>query len=298
LRSRKSSVGTTPAWKAVLDTADKVDLPTETIELTPTASRLEAPVCPFCGDESGSSASKGGRLAKETLVFIDPTAYNAGVRVSVTAVGGGPISGLTTWRPRGGDDLWDRNTSPVIHVPLGAPFEVHLEANAATGNVPTGLVIVGAGLNAGVDGVAMDRGQKDTLFVDPATKTLRYTTTSDESPSLYFGIDAEPDSYSFALGGVELGDNGGSIEGHIDSKAKTFVARSTGSETATLLFSLQRINDSVDETFDNDGVQLLPNESLVANFGAWKGNSSALLLGVDDNDDGVIDEPLEIVDES
>lgn len=275
------------------------DVKTNTIELTPTATRIQPQQCPFCGEESSlSGGSKGAVAAKETLVFIDPSAYNAGVKVTVTTVDGGAVAGLTTWRPRGGGDLWDRDTSPVIHVPLGAPFVVHLDASAVKATVPTGVVVVGPGLNGGVDGISMDPGQNDTLFVDPATRSLRYTTTANESPSLYFGIDAEPDSYSFVLGGIELGAKGGSVEGRIDRKASKLIARSTGSDTATLAFSLQRINDSVDEKFDNDGVQLRPNETLVVEYGAWKGNSTKLPIGVDANGDGVIDEPFEISDKS
>jgi hypothetical protein len=270
------------------------DAESNSIDLTPTATRIQMQECPFCGDVNvPGSATRGA--ARRTLVFIDPSAYKAGVRVSVTAVGGGAVEGVTVWRPRGGD-LWDIDTSPVIQVPVGHPFNIRLDASAVTSTVSTGLVVVGPGISGGVDSISMDPGQIDSLFVDPATKTLRYTTTSNESPSLYFGIDEEPDSYSFTLAGVELGTTGGSIEWRVDTLNKKLTARSTGSDTATLLFSLARISDTVDETFENDGVQLRPDETLVIDYGRWKGNSTNVTIGIDGNGDGAIDETFEITD--
>ena len=94
-----------------------------------------------------------------------------------------------------------------------------------------------------------------------------------------------------------MGKGGGTLEGRLNTQARKLVARTTGSDTATLLFYLERINDTAGESLENDGVQLKPGESFVIEYGQWKGNGSAVAAGIDTNGDDRIDVPAEIVDE-
>jgi hypothetical protein len=276
------------------------DAESKTLEVTPTSARLQPQVCPFCGESASggeNKGSKGSALAAPTQVYLDAAAYEAGVTFKVQAVGGGTLAGVTTIYPRGGDDLWDKDTPPILQVPAGTKFQVEIDASGAKADIETDVAIVAPGLSGGVSGITMSPGQRDTLVVDPATKSMSYTTKSDESPTLYLGVDGEPDSYEFSLGGVELGKGGGTIEGRLNTQARKLVARTTGSDTATLLFYLERINDTADESLENDGVQLKPGDYLVIEYGQWKGNGSAVAAGIDTNGDDGIDVPVEIDDE-
>ncbi|MFM7537273.1 MAG: hypothetical protein ACKO91_15960 [Acidimicrobiales bacterium] len=294
------------------------DAESKTLEVTPTSARLQQQVCPFCGEATTAAAeakgratgrttnqssgqlgsgSKGSALAAPTQVFLDAAAYEAGVTFKVQAVGGGTLAGVTEIHPRGGEDLWDKDTPPILQVPAGTAFQVVIDATAVKAAIETDVAIVAPGLSGGISGISMSPGQRDTLVVEPARKAMKYTTSSDESPTMYFGVDGEPDNYEFSLGGVELGKSGGTLEGRLDTTAKKLIARTTGSDTATILFYLERINDDADESLENDGVQLKPNETLVVEYGSWKGNKSSVTAGIDTNGDDAIDTPLEIEDE-
>ena len=277
------------------------DAESKTLEVTPTSARLQPQLCPFCGEATAGGADKGAKgsaLAAPTQVYLDAAAYEAGATFKVQAVGGGTLAGVTEIYPRGGEDLWDKDTPPILQVPAGTAFQVVIDATAVKAAIETDVAIVAPGLSGGISGISMSPGQRDTLVVEPARKAMKYTTTSDESPTMYFGIDGEPDSYEFSLGGVELGKGGGTLEGRLDTAAKKLIARTTGSDTATLVFYLERINDNAAESLENDGVELAPNETLVVEYGSWKGNKSAATAGVDNNGDDAIDEPVEIIDES
>jgi hypothetical protein len=276
------------------------DATTKTLDLTPTEARLEPQDCPFCDQQQ--TRSPGGRrprrsAASPTQVFLDPSAFRSGVTVRVRAVGGGELPGVVPLRPRGAN-LWAKDTPPILQVPAGTPFEIELDATAARREVETDVAIVAPGLNGAVDGITMTPGQRDTLLVDPNRRVLRYTTTADETPTLVLGIDDEPDSYEFSLGGVELGPRGGTLEARLDPTARTLTARTTGSADAILLFLLERFGATVDETIENDGLELAPNETMVVAYGTWTGDGRPLSAGVDVDGDGTIDEQFEIVDET
>ena len=274
------------------------DAETKTLDLTPTEARLEPQDCPFCGQSSGTSG--GGRprrsAAAPTQVFLDPAAFRSGVTVRVRAVGGGELAGVVPVRPRG-ENLWSRDTPPILQVPAGVAFQLELDATAARRDVETDVAIVAPGLTGALDGITMAPGQRDTLLVDPSRRVLRYTTTADETPTMSIGLDGDPDSYEFSLGGVELGPRGGTLEFRLDTVARTLTARTTGSATAVLLFVLERLGATIDETIENDGVELAPNESVIVDYGTWTGDGRPLSAGIDANGDGAIDEPFEIVDE-
>lgn len=273
---------------------------TKTLDLTPTEARLEPQDCPFCDQQQ--SRTPGGRrprrnAAAPTQVFLDPSAFRAGVTVRIRAVGGGELPGVVALRPRG-ENMWAKDTPPILQVPADTAFEIELDAAAARRDVATDVAIVAPGLNGAVDGITMAPGQRDTLLVDPTRRVLRYTTSADETPTLVLGIDGEPDSYEFSLGGVELGPRGGTVEARLDATARTLTARTTGSATAILLFVLERFGATIDETIENDGLELAPNETVIVAYGTWTGDGRPLSAGVDVNGDGTIDEPFEIVDET
>ena len=274
------------------------DAESKTLEVTPTSARLQQQVCPFCGEATTAAAeAKGKATGQPTQVFLDAAAYEAGVTFKVQAVGGGTLAGVNVIYPRGGEDLWDKDTPPILQVPAGTAFQVVIDATAVkAAKIETDVAIIAPGLSGGIAFISMNPGQRDTLVVEPARKAMKYTTTSDESPTMYFGIDGRPDNYEFSLGGVELGKGGGTLEGRLDTTAKKLIARTTGSDTATILFYLERINNDAEESLENDGLQLKPNETLVVEYGSWKGNKSSVTAGIDTNGDDKIDTPLEIED--
>ncbi len=289
---------------------------TRTLFITPTAARLQPQRCPFCDAAAQASglravtttppsdsfglapaapAASGPRLA----VYLDAAAFDAGARVEVLDANGQPLAGVTRDAPRGGDELNTNDEPPVFFVPTDAPFDLVIDATAATAEVAdAGLTIVGAGVDAGVEGISLQPGQRDTLTFDPATTDLRYTTTSTESPTVFVGFDGHPDSFDFSFAGVELGASGGSLDVRLDRSKRVVAARTSGSADAAVALSLERINDAGDEVLTHDNLPLAPNETFLLDYGSWTGNGSSVKAGIDQNGDGVIDEPLEITDQA
>lgn len=276
------------------------DADTANLELTPLAVRLSPQAAPF--DGGGADASTGtvkGTAARGTSVYLDQAAFLAGVAYRIEAVGGGPISGLRTINPRGG--LAEDDAAPITVVPADTAFQIVLDASKATGTVAvdTDIVLIGPGMDAGVDGIFMEPGQVDTVVVDPSRQEISYTTTSNESPTLFYGIDGADDSYAFTLGGVELGASGGTVTARLDTAAKRLAASLRGGADATLAFELDKINDTAgDQSFLNDGVVLGAGESIVVAYGDWTGDKDTVDVGIDRDGDGVVDETMEFVDES
>jgi hypothetical protein len=275
------------------------DAESASIELTPLVVRLAPQAAPFIGDPGESDdeplATRGATGGARTEVYLDPAAFRAGVTMTVQAPGGGALPGVSRWAPRGAD-LWDLDAPAVVRVPAGAPFEIVLDAAAATGPADTDIAIIGPGFDAGVDAIVLEPGQRDVVAFDPATMTLRYTTTADESPSVTISQVAAGADVDFTFGGVELGAAGGTLEARLDTAANTLLARSTGG-SAVVLFEIARYSDRGVEGFENDGVDLSPGETLVIDFGRWAGDATAVPAGVDVDGDGIADESFEIVDE-
>ena len=287
----------TDVWSGNADTA--------TLDLTPTSARLETQTCPFC---EGGYSSVGGKLAAPAQalnqIFLDGEGH-----ILITDESGnrlGYVEGKIINEIEGASYtkyrmLASGNTpEPIYSVPANLDLTITIDGTELTEETLTDLVMIGAGFSIGVEGIYLEPGQVDVAYFYPTDETIAYETTSDESPSIIFGIenpDAEADYY-FELYGTDMA-GGGTITAWLDSKAGDLLINTEQlNGEGAFNFYLTRITDELEEEFYAEEIALQEGALVYINYAEWTdANPEGMYFGVDLNGDGEIDDEY-VVDDS
>ncbi len=274
---------------------------TQTLDLTPTSARLDIQACPFC---EGGLASVGKLAAPGQLVnqiFLDGEGH-----ILITDENGnrlGYVDGQIVNEIDGASYNKYRmaasmNTpEPIYSVPANLDVTITIDGTELTEETLTDLVMIGAGFTIGVEGIYLEPGQVDIAYFYPADQMIAYETTSDESPSIIFGVENPDADYYFEVYGADM-VGGGTITAWLDSKAGDLLINTeqlTGE--GSFNFYLTRITDKAEEEFYAEDIVLKEGALVYVNYAEWKdANPEGIYFGVDLNGDGEVDEEYVIDD--
>lgn len=274
---------------------------TETLDLTPTSARLDLQACPFC---EGGFASVGKLAASTQLVnqiFLDGEGHilitdESGNRlgyVDGVIVNEIPGATYTKYRMR----ATGNTPEPIYSVPANLDVTITIDGTDLTEETLTDLVMIGAGFTIGVEGIYLEPGQVDVAYFYPADEMIAYETTSDESPSIIFGIEKPDADYYFEVYGVDM-VGGGIITAWLDSKAGDLLINTEQlNGEGSFNFYLTRITDEAEEEFYAEDIVLKQGALVYINYAEWTdANPEGIYFGVDLNGDGEIDEEYVVDD--
>lgn len=254
---------------------------TFTLTLTPSSSRLDKLVCPFCDVARAAGFTKGAAAGDSAAapmgeIFLSDAAGAGGVVLTVTDLTGQPLAGVTTIQQK---NNVDDDASPVIQVPLGQPFRVSIDGKALKAPVSTDLTFIGPGFDNYIDHINLDPGQVDVAEFDTAQDMMSYETTSNESPDLGTGFSTSGADYSFVVGGVDL-PSGGRIEVKLDQATGQLKVKNAAADPGTYAFAMERIDDNGPDEFSHDNVALDAGGSLVIEYAKWTDKGQMLEANV------------------
>ncbi|MEX1210492.1 MAG: hypothetical protein WEA35_06410, partial [Candidatus Nanopelagicales bacterium] len=220
--------------------------------------------------------------------YLNQDAADLGVMISVSDLDGNEIEGVREWVPMSAV----ATSAPVIAVPKDEAFVVTIDAVDVVAEATTGVTIIGPGYSYGIEDFIMSPGDVDSIMFDPSTSSLTYSTSVGAAPDIVLSLDGVEASYGFLFGGLDLPGEGGAITVFLNPEAQTVTAFTTTEGSGTIDFVIRRVDDVSDEEYTSDPIPLAANESLVIEYGAWQGDGSPVPIGIDMNDDGIIDEDL------
>lgn len=274
---------------------------TESLDLTPTSARLDAQYCPFC--EGGYTSA--GKLAASTQlvnqIFLDGEGHilitdEIGNRlgyVNGVIVNEIPGATFTKYRMR----ATGNTPEPIYSVPANLDVTITIDGTGLTEETLTDLVMIGAGFTIGVEGIYLEPGQVDVAYFYPADEMIAYETTSDESPSIIFGIEKPDADYYFEVYGADM-VGGGIITAWLDNKAGDLLINTEQlNGEGSFNFYLTRITDEVEEEFYAEDIVLREGALIYINYAEWTdANPEGIYFGVDLDGDGEIDEEYVVDD--
>ncbi len=276
---------------------------TLTLDLTPTSARLELQACPFC--EGGYSSV--GKLAAPSQslnqIFLDGEGH-----ILITDESGnrlGYVDGNIVNEIEGASYTKYRmaasgNTpEPIYSVPANLDVTVTIDGTDLAEETLTDLMMIGPGYSIGVESIYLAPGQVDIAYFYPTDEMIAYETTSDESPSIIFGIenpDAEADYY-FEVYGADMA-GGGTITAWLDSKAGDLLINTEKlNGEGAFNFYLTRITDELEEEFYAEEISLKEGALVYINYAEWTdANPEGMYFGIDLDGDGEIDEEYVVDD--
>lgn len=274
---------------------------TQTLDLTPTSARLEPQACPFC--EGGYSFTGKLAAAAEPLnqIFLNGEGHilitdDSGNRLGYVdgkIINEIPSASYNKYRMLASGET----PEPIYSIPANLDVTVTIDGSKLTEETLTDLVLIGPGYTIGVEGIYLTPGQVDVAYFYPTDEMIAYETTSDESPSIIFGVENPDADYYFEVYGADMVD-GGTITASLDSKAGDLLINTeqlTGE--GSFNFYLTRITDEAEEEFSAEDIVLQEGALIYVNYAEWTAsNPQGIYFGVDLNGDGEIDDEYVVDD--
>jgi hypothetical protein len=280
------------------------DADTQTLDLTPTSARLTPQACPFCSDTSTSRVAGGLAAPAEQFnqIFLDGEGHllledEKGNQLGyVNGKMVNAIPGARFLAMKLGKTVTE-SPEPIYLLPTGLDVHATLDGATLKEESATDLVMIGQGFSVGVEGIALDPKQKDTVDFMPRDQTIVYDTDSSESPN--FAVTVEQpggNDYDFEVQGTEM-KGGGTITVSLDTKKGDLLINTEKLKNeGNFSFSMTRYTDQDEETYTADDIKLKAGALVYINYAEWKGNGSGITFGVDTNGDGTIDDEYSMED--
>jgi hypothetical protein len=101
----------------------------------------------------------------------------------------------------GGEEVWLQSAQPAYRLPYGRAYEIALSGGDLRKPAREGFALVGKNRFAGVAGVRLRAGERDTLFVSRGARTVIFENDPHqvETPRLQLGVDTKGASFLFQL---------------------------------------------------------------------------------------------------
>lgn len=282
------------------------DAATRSFSLSPSSPRLTMQVSPFLEETPGEIGLMGRRSTapKFNEIWVD----GDGVKILISDTQGNrygyeagkfhrEIPGVIHHMLKSGDELWKDSPSPTYYVPVGLAFTITLDGSVVEKETESSVTMIGPGYELTVDDIRLDPNQKDTIVFSPDGTSLSYKTASNESPEISIGFETPGADYDFTIQGVDV-EADSTLTIRLDRAKNTLSIHIAGNdEIGAYALSMGRFDQDNAQYFDQDEIELGPNDTATLDYGNWPGNKATMPLLIDYDSDGTVDEVVQLIDE-
>jgi hypothetical protein len=284
----------------------KGDANTNTLEIVPNAPRIGQQVCNFCTQPTGS---KGGNSLATPVTKYNQIWLQGKSQLLITNDAGqklgfdgarfvSTIPDASVDFNKGDYDPLNENEPPVYNIPVGMNVTAVLDGNNLKAeHDPTDLTMIGPGYYIGVEGIFMDKGEKDTMSIAGDGKSITYHTDYTETPDIILGVDGKEADFEFDLYGSNI-TSGSDTNVSYDPDKGVAVITTNSTEPSQFAMKISRFDDKSTQTFDGDKVTLSAKDKLTLSYGNWGGNGKGLEATIDHGGTGTNIEKLTLADTS
>jgi hypothetical protein len=279
------------------------DAESGTFMLLPVAPRAEPQICTFCQQQQ--AGSNGGRLNAAVVEYNELSQYGD-AKLMITD-GEGRRLGFdgdklineipdAKFVPQMSDDLFTDDPAPTWFIPRGISFTVTLDGAGQKEDVSTDFSMIGPGYTLAIEGLQLSPDQKDSIEFAPDGTRMVYKTNSSDTPLLTLGIETPANDYEFELS-VAGDEDGQEIDLKLDQKSGTLAITTAGrDDTATYSLNMTRYGEQDEQSFEAADIELKAGATDYVQYGEWTGQGASLKVGFDLDNDGAIDDTIEVND--
>ena len=285
------------------------DISTETLEIVAISPRLKSQECNFC---SGRGSTVGGPRSFSTeqyyeiylngqadLLIEDDQGNSIGYLDGELV---NTIPGAQTDTYRLGMDVWAENYEPVYKLPVGTTFGIAIIGDEDISQVTTATIdIIGPGFFMSIEDIWLEPGEVDAIGVanEEGFFGLVYISDYAETPVILMGVETEEADYAFWVQATELLGEEDTLNVGIDLDTGEFILNSSDNEYPGVYdIHVLRIDEHAISAFGVDGLEIDPFITIYLQFQNWVENGENMVAEVDLDDDGYIDETIELPDTS
>jgi hypothetical protein len=200
-----------------------------------------------------------------------------------------------------GMDVWATDNEPVYRVPVGVSFEILVDGSRLEEAESSAVSMIGPGYYLAVEDIWLEPGEIDSINVatDQSRHQLTYYTDYAESPIMELGIETPAADYAFLVQATEIVGEQDAFVVAVDLAEGDFIINTSyNTDPVTFDVYVLRIDDDGEYVFGSDGVVMEPGNTLYLNYMEWVEDGSVMYADFDYENDGEIDESVELPDEA
>ncbi len=300
------------------------------LTLSGTNGRLGQQKCDFCQDDNSTSTDDGTSektaktaRARYAQVWHDGRAGmlikdDQGRRLGklgngtfVNEIPGAKVHAFRIDKSKTSKKVAKDNRSEYLYLlPSGINYSVSLDGASLKKTEKQEVTSIGPGYYTEVEGLALSPGSQGQVgFSSPKKgyEEVGYRFDGNASPKLKAGINTKNGpSYEFLV--MENGTNnitnkarnasGETTRMGIDREANRLKVKSDGRESKELYdLKVVRLSKKGPEVFSHYDIALDVGAAMIIDYLSWEGDGYPMFIGIDENDDGTVDETLDLADE-
>ncbi|MDP2272477.1 MAG: hypothetical protein Q8K32_17210 [Archangium sp.] len=270
------------------------DATTRNIFAVPVADAEQPQQCTFCGNASPANAMAAPRtvsaLGGGDLVVDDGQGHQVGTdgaEVGNTFPGAQVLAPLSA-------ELYADDTEPRYVIPAGSDLTVTLSGARLAARAASSVSIVGPGYALSVEGLQLDPGQTDQLWVSADGQAVGYATQGPETPTVFNTFTTAGDDFEV---GVQVVSDADGAQFLLERAGSVVALKLSGAGATQYGVLLTRAGANGSEHFLHAGTALQGDATLSFDLATWAGNGSPLTLSVDLGSDGSVDQTEVLVDQ-
>ncbi len=270
------------------------DATTRNIFAVPVADAEQPQQCPFCGNANPANAMATARtvsaLGGGDLVIDDGQGHRVGTdgaAVSNTFPGAQVSAPLSA-------ELYADDTEPRYLIPAGSDLTVALSGARLTASAASSVSVVGPGYALSVEGLQLDPGQTDQLWVSADGQSVGYSAQGAETPTVFNTFTTAGDDFEV---GVQVLSDADGAEFLLERAGSIVRLQLRGAGATQYGVLLTRVGANGNEHFLHTGTALQGDAALTFDLSTWTGNGAPLTLSVDLGADGNVDQTEVLVDQ-
>jgi hypothetical protein len=185
-------------------------------------------------------------------------------------------------------------------VPVGTTFDIIVDGSRLEEAESSEVSMIGPGFFLAVDDIWLEPGEVDSIGVaiDESRHQLTYLTDYAESPIIMLGVETEEADYAFLAQATDIVGVNDSFDVAIDLAVGDFIINTSyNEESITFDFWVLRIDDTGEHVFGSTDLIMEPENTAYLNYLEWVEDGTIMVLDMDYDNDGEIDESFEIPDE-
>ena len=286
------------SWQYNLGSSDQPDIwqgdaNSHSIGLVSLSTYDAAPICPWCGSASNqplyaTQTSQTWFSGAGHLLISDSQGRRIGFQNEQRVMN--DIPGAYASTGTGGLGLAQE---PIYTLPLTDTYRIQIQGGILTGTESASLAQFGPDFAVGLSGLHLIPNKIDQLSITPAGDQLDFIPDTDQLIDISLAHDTATGSQLLVLSNLEIaGANPISI--HRIGSGELLELINSGTQDSKFNFKFQRYQSDGLQTFFHPQITLGSGAAIYLHLADW-GGSADLLMGVDQNNDGLIDHELNLI---
>lgn len=180
---------------------------------------------------------------------------------------------------------------PFYFVPTNDVYEMTMDGSGLERTADSELFIFGGGKSLNIDNITLAPGETNTLLLEGNLNAFTFDPEAAEESQITLTLNGAEEDYYFGFDGMQVDAAEMLLFTLDENSGRLRVDSDNSSQADTYDLTIKRVGAKGMQIFENQNIAFGGGETQYIDYEAWDGQD-ALSIGVDENDDGTVDQEL------